>query len=307
MFSSTRVIHPGGFIEYRTETLTGFRTRICPERLKRGIGNSCVPEYSSDGCPFCPGLVESVTPVFSDGTRIRVGESITFPNLYPFAAYHIVTVITGAHSTVQFTPSQVADALSGQLIALKNQDGYISINWNYLPSAGASIPHPHLQGLVDNTPDTLPAQYINSSSRYYKQYGTPYFSIVKLHEEQSKRSLAGTRLFWYAHPVPCGEREIRCILPITTVSEFSEYIDDFCADLVEILGLYRDLGTSAFNMSIFFGTEKESDYFTAFCSIIARINPNPLSTSDTAFMERLHLEPVILTLPEDLACGRHFC
>jgi hypothetical protein len=34
--------------------------------------------------------------------------------------------------------------------------------------------------------------------------------------------------------------------------------------------------------------------------MISRINPNPSSTSDSAFMERLHLEPVILTLPEDI-------
>ena len=34
--------------------------------------------------------------------------------------------------------------------------------------------------------------------------------------------------------------------------------------------------------------------------MISRINPNPSSTSDSAFMERLHLEPVVMTLPEDL-------
>jgi hypothetical protein len=38
--------------------------------------------------------------------------------------------------------------------------------------------------------------------------------------------------------------------------------------------------------------------------MIARINPNASSISDTAFMERLHLEPVILTLPEEV--GRMF-
>jgi hypothetical protein len=38
----------------------------------------------------------------------------------------------------------------------------------------------------------------------------------------------------------------------------------------------------------------------AFCTMIARINPNPKSISDSAFMERICREPVVMTLPEDI-------
>lgn len=301
MFSTNRVTLSESFIEYRTESLTGIRTRICPQRLSRGIGTAEVLQYSSEGCPFCPDMIESVTPTFPDGGRIHVGESITFPNLYPFAAYHVVTAITRDHSVSVFTSSHLTDALNGQVQALVRQDGYVSINWNYLPSAGASLPHPHLQGLCDITADTLPSRYLDGCQKYIQKTGRRYADDLVLVETDHGRNLEGLRLFWYVHPVPVGEREIRCILPLVTVSEFSDVIDDFSHDVVHILGFYRDLGTSAFNMSIFFGTESDRDSFSAFCSIISRINPNPLSTSDTAFMERLHLEPVILTLPEDLA------
>ena len=81
------------------------------------------------------------------------------------------------------------------------------------------------------------------------------------------------------------------------------YIEPLAEGILEILALYQKLGTYAFNMAIFFSREKTDD-FSAFCSLISRINPNPLSTSDSAFMERLHNEPVILTLPEDL--GRYY-
>ncbi|WP_319579612.1 galactose-1-phosphate uridylyltransferase [uncultured Methanospirillum sp.] len=301
MFTSFKTEHAGGFIEYRTEELTGLRTRICPERLKRGIGGAYVPAYSNEGCPFCPDHIEEVTPVFPDGKRICVGESITFPNLYPFAAYHVVTSITHEHTVSRFTPRQIADALRGQVVALEKQTGYVSINWNYLPSAGASLPHPHLQGLCDKAPDTLPARYLSAGAGYPGLHGKKYFEHVREYEEQNKRDLPGTRMFWYANPVPVGEREIRCLLPLTTIQEFRRVLEVFADDLVTILGFYQDLGTSAFNMAIFFGTDEDRDHFSAFCSLISRINPNPLSTSDTAFMERLHLEPVILTLPEDLA------
>ncbi|MFH0966467.1 MAG: galactose-1-phosphate uridylyltransferase, partial [Methanobacteriota archaeon] len=214
---------------------------------------------------------------------------------------HVVTVITTAHSVQKFSPQQIIDALAGQIRALWDQDGYISINWNYLPSAGASLSHPHLQGLSDMISDVLPGRYLNASKEYYSENEERYFDAIRRYEEKNGRSLSGTRLFWYAQPVPVGEREIRCILPITTIQEFNGVLEEFSADLVTILGLYQFLGTSAFNMAIFFGKDEDKDHFSAFCSVISRINPNPLSTSDTAFMERLHLEPVILTLPEDLA------
>jgi len=301
MFSSRRISGPSAVIEYRTEDLTGIRTRICPQRLRRGIGTSDVPEYPSEGCPFCPGRIEAETPVFPDGSRIIAGESVTFPNLYPFAAFHVVTVITAAHTVRDFTRHQIADALTGQAAALDGREGYLSVNWNYLPSAGASLPHPHLQGLGDREPDTLPARYLHAGRVLYEETGRRYAEILTASEEEAGRRLTGTRLFWYAHPVPVGEREIRCILPVTTIHDFIPLIPDFAADLAEIIRFYRDCGSSAFNFSLFFGTETDMRHFSAFCSVIARINPNPLSTSDTAFMERLHLEPVIMTLPEDLA------
>ncbi len=299
MFTAYRTEIPGGFIEYRKENLTGLQTRICPQRLQRGINVPAILKYPENGCPFCPNQINAVTPTFPDGTRIRVGESVTFPNLYPFAPFHVVTTITTSHVVTGFTAPQIADALCGQVKALYDQQGYISINWNFLPSAGASLPHPHLQGIADLRPDTLLSRYLQAGRRCREESGSTYANLLKDHEGKGGRILPGTRLIWYAHPVPVGE--VRCLLPITTIREFLPVIDDFASDLIQILGFYQKLGTCAFNLAVFFGTGEDRDYFSAFCSIISRINPNPLSTSDTAFMERLHLEPVIMTLPEDLA------
>lgn len=300
MFQTSRHEHTSGFIEFRTESLTGIRSRICPERLKRGIGTPDIPYYTPDGCPFCPDLVNEVTPVFADGSRLVVGESITFPNLYPFASYHIVTVMTRDHMVRSFTQEQIQNALIGQIQGLQNKPGYVSINWNFLPSAGASLPHPHLQGLIDPIPDSLPGTYLSCSRQYYQHHNRVWWNDVCLHERESERFLPGLHLFWYAHPVPVGEKEIRCILPGVTITDFLESVNVFSEDLIQILDFYHDLGHGAWNLSIFFGQDSDRDYFSAFAVLIARINPNPLSTSDTAFMERLHYEPVILTLPEDL-------
>lgn len=301
MFTVQEYRTKSGIIQYRRENLTNFRCRISTERIKRNINTAPQMAYSPEQCPFCPEHVLDATPTFKDGTRILRGESITFPNLYPFARDHTVTVITKAHSPYEFTFRQLLDAFSAQLDALKHLEGYVSINWNYLPSSGASIPHPHLQGLADDMPSSLVERYLIGGNMYYLRHKKVYWDEFRDKEIGSERYLFGDEIPWIANPVPLGEREIRGILPICTPGEFEPYLDEFVRGFLEVITFYRTLGNQAFNASLFFGKSRYDSRFRAFCSCIARINPNPQSISDTAFMERIHLEPVILTLPEELA------
>ncbi|WP_342685852.1 MULTISPECIES: galactose-1-phosphate uridylyltransferase [unclassified Methanoculleus] len=226
---------------------------------------------------------------------------MTFPNLYPFARHHVVTVITPDHAVDRFDRRCLADAISGTAEALARSSGYASINWNYLPSAGASIVHPHLQGIVDPEPTYLADLYISAGRRYLADHGRLYWDDLVEHERCSERLLFEDEIFWSASPVPLGEREVRGILPVSTLAELEPYVELLVDGLLRVLDFYRNLGTHAFNVSIFFdASDTTGRGHRAFCSVIARLNPNCLSMCDSAFMERLHLEPVILTLPEDL-------
>jgi galactose-1-phosphate uridylyltransferase len=293
-----------GILQYREERYTGLRCKISPERLKRHIDQSLLPHADSSGCPFCPENVLTVTPTFSDNRRVTRGESVTFPNLFPFAEWHTVTVITRQHMVLEFSLRQISDALFAQIETLQRFDGYPSINWNFLPSAGASLVHPHLQGLSDRRPSTLAERYIRASDQYRNNNKETYWDAVRKQERDSERYLFGEEIFWYAQGVPLGEKEIRGILPVSSIAELENFVDRLAKDLLTVISLYQKLGTYSFNMSIFFDKVGEDHGFSAFCTFISRINPNPQSTSDSAFMERLHLEPVILTLPEDL--GKYF-
>ena len=300
MFTIRELQLENSVLQYRTEKLTGLRCRISPDRTKRGLD---VPySYSPDrnGCPFCPDQVFSVTPEFPGGGRICIGESITFPNLYPFASYHTVTVITSEHVVDIFSKKQLSDAFMAQVCSLSKVGGYPSINWNYLPSAGASLAHPHLQGLADEQPPVVAGMYLNKGERYLERHGRCYWDAWREHEEVSERYLFGDEICWTAHAVPLGEREVRGVLPVATLEDSENYLDTLIEGILSVIGLYRDLGTHAFNLSLFFDKCGSDRGFRAFCSIISRINPNTRSLADSAFMERLHLEPVILTLPEDL-------
>lgn len=300
MFSVREVVTSRGTLQYRTEHFTGLRCRISPDRLKRQIDRSFSSSSNADGCPFCPDTVMTVTPTFPEGNRIIRGESVTFPNLFPFGEGHVVTVLTRDHAVMTFSRQQVVDALLSQIEALRKTDGYASINWNFLPSAGASIVHPHMQGLSDSHPSRITEIYIDTSEQFRKKEGRNYWDALREQERTSDRYLFGDEILWSAHAVPVGEREVRGILPISTLDEMENYADLLARGILEILSLYRELGTNAFNMSVLFDKCGNNHGFRAFCSMISRINPNPSSMSDSAFMERLHLEPVIMTLPEDL-------
>ncbi|MCJ7794957.1 MAG: galactose-1-phosphate uridylyltransferase [Methanoregulaceae archaeon] len=304
MFTISEIAVGTGILQYREERYTGLRCKISPERLKRHIDQSLLPHADSSGCPFCPENVLTVTPTFSDNRRVTRGESVTFPNLFPFAEWHTVTVITRQHMVLEFSLRQISDALFAQIETLQRFDGYPSINWNFLPSAGASLVHPHLQGLSDRRPSTLAERYIRASDQYRNNNKETYWDAVRKQERDSERYLFGDEIFWYAQGVPLGEKEIRGILPVSSIAELGNFVDRLAKDLLTVISLYQKLGTYSFNMSIFFDKMGEDHGFSAFCTFISRINPNPQSTSDSAFMERLHLEPVILTLPEDI--GKYF-
>jgi len=301
MFTIRELRTERGVIQYRRESLTGIRCRISPARIERRIDGAPDMPSARDGCPFCPDAIDVSTPTFEDGNRLRCGESVTFPNLYPFAERHVVTVITRSHAAGQFDRKCLADAISGTAEALAGSRGYTSINWNCLPSAGASIVHPHLQGIADPEPTHLAGLYISAGHRYLTEHGRLYWEDLIEHERCSDRFLFEDEIFWAANPVPLGEREVRGLLPISTLEEFEPYIEPLAGGLQRLIAFYRNLGTYAFNVSIVFDAPGTAGHgHRAFCSVIARINPNSLSMCDSAFMERLHLEPVILTLPEEM-------
>ncbi|MGI5938423.1 galactose-1-phosphate uridylyltransferase [Methanoculleus thermophilus] len=301
MFTTHEIRTERGILQYRRESLTGIRCRISPVRIERQIDSAPALPDSRERCPFCSDAIDASTPTFGDGSRLHCGESVTFPNLYPFAKHHVVTVITTEHEPGRLSARHLADAISGTTQAMIRSPGYASINWNYLPSAGASIVHPHLQGIVDAEPTRLVDLYLSAGRRYLVDHGHLYWDDLVDRERCSERFLFEDEIFWSANPVPLGEREIRGILPISTLDEFEPYIEPLARGIIRIIEFYRDLGTYAFNASIFFDAPGTAGCgHRAFCSLIARLNPNSLSMCDSAFMERLHLEPVILTLPEDL-------
>ena len=110
-------------IEYRFDPLTGEQSRINPERAERlkqaesDIRLKEIIDKSKETCVFCPERIEENTPRFPEAIckegRIRIGETVVFPNLNPFGENHAVGTLSEGHflDLDEFRPHLLRDNL----------------------------------------------------------------------------------------------------------------------------------------------------------------------------------------------------
>ena len=303
-------------IEIRQDPLTGMRCRINVERASRPhqvVSHKPEIEKPRD-CPFCFPNIWSATPKFAGRMpeRIRHGESVVFPNLYPFGEFHAVAVFSRKHfmQLNEFTPRRVKNCLEASLRALewatKTQPElrYWHVNWNHLAPAGASIVHPHMQILATGSPTFFLKKVISGSRRYFRKHGANFWDeLVKFEKEKGERYIGKTgRVHWLASFAPLGSKEILAIASGTSSLAAFRSLQDLCEGLYRVLKGFEQMGVESFNLSSYSAPcDGDYEFFRLHFRIIARPRPAQLYTNDSGFMERLQIEPVVDTLPELLA------
>jgi galactose-1-phosphate uridylyltransferase len=310
-------------IEVRIDPLTGRRCRINIERAKRPKQVSAettelkeIIESSRTGCYFCPENIEKATPMFPQGLpdRIKVGEACLFPNLFPFGGFHAVGVFSRDHylRLDQFFPKLLEDCFKACLeyferIYAEHRDvKYWHINWNHLPPGAASIVHPHVQITADPEPTPYLRELMEKSESWHKRQGSNYWSNLIETERTKRERFIGEigSVSWFASFAPQGNREVIGVFSGgSALIDLKNKLADFCEGLSRILKGYHSLGVQSFNMATFSGPcdEDLSDFYLLNVRTISRPSLVPFYTSDDGFMERFHQEPVIETVPEDLA------
>ena len=205
-------------IEVRTHPVTGRRSRITFSRgLEREPGTRTLPPprmpMTVPPCPFCPERIETHTPqlaaqIHPQG-RMRCGESILFPNLYPYGAYSAVSIFDRHHFVEIGTAAQAAyaDSLINCTAYLKKvadrdpEAVFMAITQNHLPAAGGSLVHPHLQVHADSEPSNHHHFLRHKTNDYFQRNGSLLFSDY-LEAERSD----GQPHHWQYGPVALVER-----------------------------------------------------------------------------------------------------
>jgi galactose-1-phosphate uridylyltransferase len=312
-------------IEYRYDPLTDSESRINKARagrVKQSQGDEVkvrdLVERTSRGCIFCPDGIEQSTPKFppefcQEG-RIQRGQSIFFPNLYPFAAYHAVGTMSRSHylELDDFTPQMLKDNIMASeeyVNQVHKQDTGARFPvwiWNYLPPSGASIIHPHVQVFVDHGPMRGLEEILQSSGRYYQENGRTYWTdLIEVERDIGERFIAeDNTLAVIASFAPRGNREAQFIFKgVTHLCELNEgQAEDFATAIVKALQCYKSMGVNSFNLITCSASLGERiEHFRMSARIISRPVYQPLYTNDTGPVERFYGTSVIEVLPEDVA------
>lgn len=311
-------------IEVRRDPLTGRRCRINIERTKRPkqaakAAELCeIIDTSRAKCFFCPGNLEKMTPMFPNNfpnRRIKVGGACLFPNLFPFGEFHAVGVFSEEHclDLNQFSSKLLKDCFRGcleyfeQVHERYQKIRYWHINWNHMPPAGASIIHPHVQLTADSDPTSRLQELLSSSKSYHDRNGSNYWSdLVDAESENGERIIGKTgSITWLASFAPEGNNEVMAVFSGSSAIAHLKKRDlnVFSQGASKILRGYHALGVQSFNMTTFSGPcdEDLSEFYLLSAKFVSRPVPRPFYVSDDGFMEKLHHETVVETMPEILA------
>lgn len=312
-------------IECRVDPLTGSESRLNLRRAGRvrqaqraEVDLSQVIETSRAGCFFCPENIESQTPRFPPGLsaegRIRSGECVVFPNLFPFAQYHAVGTFTERHylDLSEFTPDMLSANLAASKEYLARVHGlnaearYPMWIWNHLPPSGASIVHPHVQIIADCAPAPEVGGLLGRGERYFGGYGINYWDDLVARERELGERYVGENesLAVVASYAPRGNREVQLIFKTaSSVADLDEKQTlDFADAIARVLRGYKQMGVDSFNLVTYSGPVGEDPpYFRLSARMASRPQFRPFYTSDCGFMERFFDSWVIETMPEDVA------
>lgn len=307
-------------VEVRADPLTGHTSRLI-ERF--GAFPPSRPDVSeliekSRNCFFCAGKVETVTPkilpAISEEERISVGEALLFPNLAAYSKYNAVGIFSKDHfiEIGDFTPELIANNLRAHckyirlVAAYDSSIKYCSINGNYLPPAGSSVVHPHLQSAVDPLPTNQEQELIHASQGYCGEHGRSFWEdLAQAEKENGERFIADIGdVTWLASFAPIGFSEVRAVVSgkMGIPDLLHSDIDALGKGISNVLRYYSDQNINSFNLAIYSGPLKgDARHFRVNLRIIARSSLEPWYRSDATFFERLHWEPVSDRRPEILA------
>jgi galactose-1-phosphate uridylyltransferase len=282
---TARFVDPAGqpverVIEIRIHPISGRTCRIAFSRAnEKDIGNETLPEAPPDrndrvSCPFCRPQVVTQTPridpLLAPEGRLVQGESILFPNLYPYGSYSAVSLIDDAHfveigtaSASTYTDSFIN--CGNYLRRIRGHDPpavYTAITQNHLPSAGGSLLHPHLQINADRFPPNYHRFLQAQADRFYRLSGHCLFSSYLKHEKtDGKRYIGRTGNWeWISAFAPEGFYEVWGILPgecslVNLRQEDWLYLSE---GLLNIHRYYRSLGRNGYNLGILSVEEPDS-------------------------------------------------
>jgi UDPglucose--hexose-1-phosphate uridylyltransferase len=304
--------------EIRTDPLTGRTGRVfnLPYRPPESP-NADETFKRSEGmfCPFCPENIETSTPRFPEelvpGGKIQIGTATLLPNVLPLDRYVGIAVFSPQHFVrmEELTPEMMRDAFLAVLEFIRRVSEVdlrvdcFSINWNYMPPAGSSLVHPHLQVLCGDYPMNHMRLQLEGANRYYRENGREFWDdFIREEKERASRYIGEIGpTFWTVGYTPMTHiPDVWCVFPEqkSLLGLGEEALNCFLEGLSAVLTYYHTLNLFSFNLSIF--SFKSEERFRVNARILPRLALRDIGNSDYTFLQTLHKESTCVYAPESV-------
>lgn len=307
-------------VEIRYDPLTGQLVRIFPMRrlsFDRFDWTPVVEESKHMVCPFCPDKMEQVTPRFPDsfvdGGRLKLGQAVVVPNLHSYELHTGVVIMSPEHYVPieKLSVDFIYDSFMAGVAYLKrcaevDPHGalYGSVNWNYLPFAGGSLIHPHLQVLTGPEPSNYDSLILDGARAYLEKTGSIFWADLVATEQAEKQRYLGRvgDSHWLATFAPRALADVTAIFPnrVTPGDMTSQGIRDLALGLSKVIGYYDSINIPSFNVSLYFGSSPDEGFW-AMARIVGRFTIFPKIGTDVSHLQTLHGDQWTIYNPEDLA------
>ena len=308
-------------LQVRFDPLLGTSARIAEGvRLQTGVDAALASFRTPDpSCPFCAERIDKLTPrVTKDivpAGRIRVGDTVLFPNLVPYSKHAAVAVFTPRHwlELRDFTPALIADNLAASLdyiraVAKIDADArFCAYNINYLYPSGGSLTHPHSQLYVDPFPTSMMRMQQASVAAYWNANRRCFWNdLVSEETERAERMIScDGPIVWLTPYAPIGFNEVRAVLceRATILDLSSADLQALASGISRVLAWYDSIGYNSFNLAMYSGESGKTSADRVNLTMVTRTAMLPFYRSDSMYLERLHWEAALDRTPEDVAAA----
>ena len=306
--------------EIRIDPLTGRTARICHfMKLQWQKPDFDALVAGTDvWCPFCADKVLNVTPCFPKDLipegRLQKEDMVIFPNTAPYDSIGAVATFGARHFVpmTAFDPARMASAFGFVQDFFRRIEStghpesvYHIINWNYMPPAGSSLIHPHLQVFSTSSAPNLMRQELEASRNYLDTHGSNFWvDLVEAEKKASKRYLGKIgRTHWMTAYAPMGVagdvlaviEDVCCTLDLS-----GEDLLDLASGLAKVMAEYDKMGIYSFNMNFFTGAKTDGHFrFHLLFSPRTFFNQK-LGTPDVGALRNLFNETLCMAYPEEI-------
>lgn len=269
-------------------------------------------------CPFCPDNVMEVTPCFPEEIvpegRMTSDDMVLFPNIAPYDSLGAVATMGAQHyiPMTEITPERITRAfrLAMNFFHRINDIGhpesvYHLINWNYMPPAGSSLIHTHLQVFSTSSAPNLMREELTAAKAYMEQNKTNYWDDLVSHEISAGERYLGRigRTAWITSYAPMGVAgDVLAVVDgVGSTLELTDNdLTDIAGGLTRLMKAYDRMGIYSFNMNFFTG--KQGDDFARFHLLFSprTFFNQALGTPDIGALRNLFNETLCMAFPEEI-------